>query len=717
MLVFPRVEVVSVSVPVQLTPRCHSLSFGAIGNLMSFIEPGVEFDMSSEAFEQSVDVLRRSEADYKSKCNEVVSLRQRLTDMQVELEKTKIDLRKSEIRCEGLAKDVDKRQQAIDIIVKELTAKRQIVEQVTVENQRLKRDLEAATRHGGEMQGTIRAKSIANNELSKEHDAPAALYMQQCFSVGCDPSLEIMRCLFSSTEITAVNQPATYQQLGTLVDMFTNKEKFNSSGWQAFDTINLAVDHQESFHQVVELINALPSLTSVTLHGLGDPAAPAVASALATAESVTALELPNLCVSDTGFASIMKVIQNREILSIQKGAPLLQVKDLDLSQCLLSDQRSFQAIHGQCLSNINLSGATSLHDGQLGEMLRECPGLAKLGLAGCTGLTNEALSAINRSGVLYELDLTGCTGIRSVKLSSIEVLHTDLAGVTFFEPAKLRILPKPITHFQCLSWSTPELRELTIQSVSLHPRELTLLAECGNLTHLSFLKCRLQGLSAFLNRMRRLVKLSVHSCKGIVDSDILAVCSTIEILDLTDCFCLTDKALIKVSDVCRQLRELTLKRCSNITDAGVIQLERNDHLEYLNVLGAKKVSVLALHRVISAVPSLKHIVHETLITAAVRVEREDEEEAVRTRLFDEERNILHQREGLGATYNATSPTKSQPGTPRLTTPADGRRSTESSQQQHSPIPKPPKKQEELVQQEPIAEGVPPAASDAPIAAL
>lgn len=617
--------------------------------------------MTETGFDQSVEVLKRTERDYRAKCTEVDALRHRLADCQLELDRTKSELRKSEIRVDSLLRDNEKKQIGLDVVVKELAAKKQIVENVTAENARLRRDVESSSRHTGEAYTALKAKTAANGDLLREADAPAALYLNHCFSIGIDPSLELLRSLFSLTTLSATKTPASYQQLFALCEVFRLRSTVCSDGWPRFDAIDIACETQEGFHLVSELVPLLPHLRSVRLVGLGDEAAVEFAGVLAVADRVEALSLPQLAVADLGFSALLKVVVARERLAASSGGaqPLLAVESLDLSRCQLQDLNTFHLIRGQCLGAIDLSGLAALRDPQFGEVLASCPALTSLSVARCASLTNDAVLFINAAPNLLIVDICGCAGISVVRLSKVERLSTDLKGVVHFDCPALRAIPTPVSAFQCVTWVTPQLTELTFHGASLQARELGLLSESATmLTHLTFFRCRLQSLEVFLRRMRRLRRFALHGCTGVSDADLLTVCSTVEALDLTDCYSLTDKAVAHVAQTCVELRELTLKRCSNVTDAGVTALESCQRLTYLNALGMRKATVLALHRLLSHLPSLTHLVHESLITATIRVDRADDEEATRAGLVAEERALSERRDRAGLAYSlSVSPSK------------------------------------------------------------
>lgn len=312
----------------------------------------------TEHIDQSIDVLRRSDGEYRAKCNEVAELRQRLADAQLEVEKSKVALKKAENKIQALASESEKKQHSLDIVLKELAAKKQFIEHMTNENQRIKRDLENTSRYTSEVSSSLKSKTILTTELSKEAHAPAAMYMTNCFGVGTDPSVEVLRSLFSSSEIVA-RLPLKYQQLNALCDVFRSVETLNTENWPVFTALDVCCETQEGFNVVAELIGLIPGLKYVRLHGIEDQAAMIVASALAINDKISSLDLPQLCVTDVGFRALMKVVGNREIVSQQGRGELMVVRELDLSQSNLLESSSFGLIRGQAIAALDFTGCTN----------------------------------------------------------------------------------------------------------------------------------------------------------------------------------------------------------------------------------------------------------------------------------------------------------------------------------------------------------------------
>lgn len=637
------------------------------------------------------------------KVEECIGLRQRLAETQQELERCQLLLRKQENMTTSRNDELIKTQHSLDIVLKELHSKKQLGESLQQENLRLKRDLESAQKHSGEVTKALQSKSVTKGPGSglfgvgdaNKGETLMSMYIQQCFQARCDPHTDVVRGLYqgSAIEAVAADAPVSFLQLNSLMEVL---DTYRTYGTNVLDPmavsvtrLALRVDSQEAFQIVSHIIRENKSIKDVELHGLGNLMAQEVASTLAIAEHVGSLSLPDLKVSDTGFQSIMKVIKNREdLFHVEKekydkqvadakaasndalvehlhakgpAKQLIALRDLDLSHSMVSEAKSFELINGISFLRLNLSGCEFLADCHLGEMIRSCPHLQALTLSNCPRLSNDSVSFINTLRSITYVNVVGCVGVSKLNFLYVETLETDLNGVSHLECPKLVALPIPVVHFRLVSLVAPSLLELTIKNLSLSSRELQMLSDSSkDLRQLRFVCCRLSGVDFFLRMMRRLEDVSFHGCKGISDVDVMCLCSKIKVLDLTENYTLTDKCMKYVADTCAGLTHLTLKRCANITDLGVQHLVNHASLEYLNVLGVKKVTIVALHRVIASLPSVKRIVHETLVSSTIQVDRDDVEEAEKVMISAEQMNLLAKRDVAALTYvSSSSPVRTE----------------------------------------------------------
>jgi hypothetical protein len=395
---------------------------------------------------------------------------------------------------------------------------------------------------------------------------------------------------------------------------------------------------------------------------------------LAVVDNIAAISLPGLSVSDEGLQLLLKVVSNREQLASSprpftpkdpsqasvdspSATRLLTLADLDLAQVAMQDVRSLEMIRSGTFRSLSLHGCAMLKDQFLADILRSCPALESLDVSGCTALTNDSVMFINASQSVTKVNVTGCSGISRLQLFKVKELRTNMSRISFLDVPEVVSMPEPITSFQTVYFAAPKVRGLTFSALAFSQRELQMIAESSkNLEEVAFLNCRLhQGADLFFRQLRKLTHVSLHGSKGITDQDVTSLGSQLVCLDLTDQYSISNRSMKHLAEVCRGLRSLTLKRCANITDEGLVALATCSDLNYLNAFGMRKVSVMALHRLLSLVPGITQVVHETIVTASTQVDRGDVEENQKGRLRLDQQQLLHAKDAGALAYLNNSP--------------------------------------------------------------
>jgi hypothetical protein len=598
--------------------------------------------------EQSMEVLKRADDENRARSAEISGLRRQLAAADREKQIAVEAQARATNQAVHLGTEVDRRQQALDVVLKEVAVSKQMAGALRAENTRLKDQLERALLQTREVGSLLAAKAAAQHSSQHAPSSLAVLYVHQCFAFDVDVAPGVLHCLYHGTAALAC--PAiSFMQLAALVEVI---RVYDTP--PAFTRVALPCTH-ETHALVCELIALVTGVTDVALSGVDDESAAPLVSTLALCERIVSLELPGLAVTaDASLQVILRALNNRATLAAQKTCAPLVLRQLDLSGVAdAAGQASLLLLRSQFLSELSLAGCAALDNATLAAVLAQCTALQRLDVSRCHGLTNEAANAVNLYTALTTLDVTGCEQITQLNFAHVVSLATDLAGVSIVNCPSLEVLPTPCVRFQVLRWAAPLLGSIVFQNVALTAREFTLLAASSALASVSLISCRVSSLDQLLKRLRRLCVLSAHGSKGICDADITALCSTVQSVDLTDNFGVTDKSLARLAEF-TALREVTLKRCSNITDAGLACFEHHDKLEYLNLLGAKKVTVLAVHRLIAALPALATVVHETVLTPAVHVARLDDEEAERTSIRRQVRALDDKTLQLALTHGSPS---------------------------------------------------------------
>ncbi|EIE21398.1 RNI-like protein [Coccomyxa subellipsoidea C-169] len=190
------------------------------------------------------------------------------------------------------------------------------------------------------------------------------------------------------------------------------------------------------------------------------------------------------------------------------------------------------------LRSLTLGGAYRTTDADLAKLLAAAPDLAELRLPQCSRL-QDACAIARLTPNLEMLDLTECRGI------SVQSLQ------------------------QCLT-SLKSLRVLELNGDT----EVTddLLTEVA-------LACPLR-------------RLGVSNCSAVTDRGVRGVAAAapqLTALIADDVGRLTDAALVALSESCRDIQEVSLRRCTKVTDVGVAALTLSGKLRSLNMSGIAHV--------------------------------------------------------------------------------------------------------------------------------
>lgn len=531
------------------------------------------------------------------------------------------------------------------------------------------------------------ATNMSSGSALGGSNPPLEMYLHRCFDCDVAPHGLVVKSLYKGGVIVAGDalDPVHYGQLAQLVEVLGAKRfisPLEAPLWPTISRLDIVCADDEARGLVATLIDLCGStLTSLSVSDVDDRTAPAIAGSIAVAVHLTTLELPNLKVTDEGMQLIMKVVANRDIAASAMsagtdrdsgrlspaqitlgaapsptlvGSPIA-VHNLDLSQTRLTEGDTFFLIKGSFIHSINFRDCIGLLDKFLGEVIMSSPNLESLDLTNCASLTQDAVMFINQAKNLKRLSIVNCPALHSLRLNTVVELTTDFRGVTHFNAPQLERFTIPLQAFGCVSFECPKLTELSIANTTLSQREFLIIGDCSSLTVAQFINCRTSSFGQFLKRMRRLSKLSVRCCKGITDADLECIGPTVEDLDLTECYCLTDKLAQRIASICKILKRLTLKRCSGLSDSGLFYLAQCPELTFLNVLGMRKVTVEGLRRVCQQAPSLTHLIHETFMSTVVRVDRADDEESLRQQNRKDEQEVIARRQNLALSYNSRAP--------------------------------------------------------------
>ncbi|KAG0473725.1 hypothetical protein HPP92_015582 [Vanilla planifolia] len=240
------------------------------------------------------------------------------------------------------------------------------------------------------------------------------------------------------------------------------------------------------------------------------------------------------------------------------------VCQLDLSLCpRVSDGNldSIAAALGSSLLSIDLSRSRSFSNLGLNSLVSKCESLVEINLSNGVDLDDAAAAAIGRARNLERLWMGRCKLVTDMGIGCIAV------GCP-----KLKLL--------CLKWCLG-LTDLGIELVAVKCREVQIL-------DLSYTMVSRKSLPAIL-QLPNLEKLSLVGCPGLDDEGLSALkqgCKSLKILDMSNCQHVSDNGLSYVVNGAVSLRELVLAYYSPVSHSAC-SLQKLDKLEKVKLDGCQ----------------------------------------------------------------------------------------------------------------------------------
>ena len=281
--------------------------------------------------------------------------------------------------------------------------------------------------------------------------------------------------------------------------------------------------------------------------------------------------------------------------NISRGAVRLEY--LDLSGCLLLSDRSMMAIR-TCLPNLNdlrlggYSRTSSVGDSMLLHLAEgkhpssdSClSNVQRLDLSGCITVTSVGLKPVlSHFHRLHRLNLWNCMSLRSESLES---------------------LSSPRGH-ACL-----DLRELSLRGChGIDDGAFQHISALSKLEVLDMRSCeQVSGGSIGLLRLTKLRRLNMKSCFGLTNLSGIAQITSVEVLNLSDCWQIRVDALGHLASLIN-LVELNLSGCRNICNGsgrGLPAIACMKRLVSLCLRCCERIQDGALSS-LAALPNLRHL--------------------------------------------------------------------------------------------------------------
>ncbi|XVE97163.1 hypothetical protein REPUB_Repub02eG0287600 [Reevesia pubescens] len=357
------------------------------------------------------------------------------------------------------------------------------------------------------------------------------------------------------------------------------------------DLLNRNPLDKKSFSLVCKSFYATESKHRRTLKPLRQEHLPAI---LCRYPNITRLDL-TLCsrLSDTS-------------LSILFNACASTLRSIDFSRTRLFSTSGLLGLALNCknLVEIDLSNATELKDSAMASVA-EAKNLEKLWLARCKSITVMGLGCVAVGcRKLRFLCLKWCLGVGDfgVGLIAVKCKHICYLDLSYL----------PITN-KCLS-SILELRhleDLVLEGCfGIDDESLAVLKHrCNSLKSLDVSTCQNishNGLSSLISAADNLQQLTLAHGSPVTYSlaDCLKKLSLLQSLKLDGCL-ITNDGLKTIGNWCVLLRELSLSKCSGVTDEGLSSVVmKNKDLRKLDVTCCRKITDVSIAQITNSCNSL-----------------------------------------------------------------------------------------------------------------
>ena len=215
---------------------------------------------------------------------------------------------------------------------------------------------------------------------------------------------------------------------------------------------------------------------------------------------------------------------------------------------------------GLCLTlrHIRLVQCECLSDRGLGYVAKYCIDLEKLEVIGCPCIMSRGVQTVLENCLsLSSLDVRGCSCLNSICHSTLTNIQSS--NNTFFHVKYLDIS-------DCVAVDDLGLRALGLTCKNL---ETLHMRRCSRITDV--------GMQHIASHCLKLKELSISDCHKVRDfslKEIAKYCSLLRYLSLMRC-AVTDAGIKVIGKGCSNLRYLNIRGCTGVTDVGVIHIAQN----------------------------------------------------------------------------------------------------------------------------------------------
>ncbi|XP_019053256.1 PREDICTED: F-box/LRR-repeat protein 3-like isoform X2 [Nelumbo nucifera] len=267
------------------------------------------------------------------------------------------------------------------------------------------------------------------------------------------------------------------------------------------------------------------------------------------------------------------------------------ITHLDLSLCPRVNDNSLSVVSGLCkspLRSIDLSRSKFFSHVGLTSLALNCSSLVEIDLSNGTELTDFAAKAIAKAKNLEKLSLARCKRISDLGIGCIAVGCRKLRVISLKWCLSVSDLGVGLLAVKCKEIRSLDLSYVPVLNIS----------HCQNVGHV--------GLSSLINgaeNLRQLV-LAYGSPVTLSLAEAFQKFSKLHSIKLNGCMVTCD-GLNAIGNCCIPLRELSLSKCSGVTDEGLsFLLSKHRELKKLDITCCRKITHVSIDSITTSCTSL-----------------------------------------------------------------------------------------------------------------
>ncbi|GAB4860225.1 hypothetical protein Ancab_011704 [Ancistrocladus abbreviatus] len=299
--------------------------------------------------------------------------------------------------------------------------------------------------------------------------------------------------------------------------------------------------------------------------------------------------------------------------------------------------KKLSSLTKSCLRSINLSRSRFLSNSGLSSLALNCSNLVEIDLSNATELTDTAVAAISEAKNLERLWLVRCKLVSDIGIGCIAVGCKKLKMISLKWCLRITNLGVGLIAMKC-----KELRSLDLSFLPISEKCLPPILQLEHLEDLILMGCLGiddDGLATLKEGCKSMRTLDLSNCQNIshlglsnltrgagflyqitlpydfaVTVDVAKCLQSfmhLQCLKLDGCL-VTCSAMMAIGNWCASLKELSLSKCSGVTDEGISSvMKKHTELTKLNITCCRKITGVSIDCITSLCISLTSLKMES----------------------------------------------------------------------------------------------------------